>query len=77
MQILTTLTQKGQLTIPKKMREKYSLKEYDKIFLEEADDHIKIKPTKDILNLAGKIKPKKKTSTLKARAEMEKNYQRV
>lgn len=77
MQTLTTLTQKGQLTIPKKLRKKYSLKEYDKIFLEEGDGHIKIKPTKDILDFAGKIKPKKMKSVLKAREELEKNYQRV
>lgn len=77
MQILTTITQKGQLTIPKKLRENYSLEEYDSVFLEEGKDHIKIKATKDILDLAGKIKPKKRRSILKAREKMEKNYKRI
>jgi AbrB family looped-hinge helix DNA binding protein len=77
MQVLTTITQKGQLTIPKKLRENYSLEEYDSVFLEEGTDHIKIKATKDILDLAGKIKPKKKKHILKAREEMEKKYKRV
>ncbi len=76
MQVITTLTQKGQLTIPKRLRDKYNLKEYDKVYLIEGDDFIAVKPAQDILDLAGKIKPKKKKSALKAREEMARRYQR-
>ena len=77
MQIITTVTQKGQVTLPKKMREILGINEYDKVFVEADKDHIKIKPTEDILDLAGKYKKKmKKKPILKAREQMEKNYKR-
>jgi len=77
MQILTSLTQKGQITIPKKLRKKYNIEKYEKLFLEEGIGHIKIKPAKDILSFAGTIKPKKKGSVLLARESIETNYKRV
>jgi len=72
----TTITQKGQITIPKKFREKFNIKPYSKLHLETARDHIKITPVVDILDLAGKYKPIKKKSVLRAREEMERAYRR-
>lgn len=74
----TTITQKGQVTIPKKLRDKYGFRKYDKVIIEPGKGHVKIKPVKDILDLAGTFKPKKNAnvSVLKAREEMEKTYQR-
>lgn len=77
MQIITTITQKGQITIPKYLRDKYRIEEYTKVTIEEENDHLKIIPTKDILDLAGIFKPKKKKSVLKARRAFETNYNRI
>lgn len=76
MQSISPVTQKGQVTIPAEMRKKFSIEEYGKVRLVAADDHIKVYPTEDILDLAGFVKPKKKKSVLKAREEMERNYKR-
>lgn len=79
MQFTTTITQKGQITIPKKLRTQYGFRQYDTVLLEAGDNHVKIMPVKDILDLAGSFKPKKNAgvSVLKAREAMEKSYERV
>ena len=76
MQVVTTVTQKGQITLPKKLREIFGIEEYDRVSIEAGVDHIKIKPAEDILDLAGKFKPKHKKPLLKAREYMEKHYKR-
>lgn len=75
----TTISKKGQITIPKEIREILELDEGKKleVKLERKKKEIKIKPTPDILDLAGTFKPKKKISVLKAREAMEKEYERV
>lgn len=76
MQITTTVTQKGQVTIPVDLRRKYNIGEYDLVIIKPEKRYLKIMATEDILDLAGSFKPKKKTPVLKAREEMENNYQR-
>lgn len=73
----TTVTQKGQVTVPKKIREKLNIKPYDKVYIQGNEGHIKIFPTQDILDLAGSFKPKKSKNILAARRKMEKVYRRV
>lgn len=73
----STITQKGQLTLPKTLRERLGIKTRDKLFIKEAADHIEIYPTRDILSMAGKLKPKKKKPVLRARRALEKSYQRI
>lgn len=77
----TTLTQKGQITIPKLMREFLRLKTGQRISLEleEEKEEIKLKVYPDILELAGKIKVKKNKGVdpVKAREYMETHYERV
>lgn len=77
MQILTTVSQKGQITLPKIMREQFGMGKYKKVILESNGNHIKIIPALDILDLAGKLKPKNNKPILKARASMEKQYSRI
>jgi AbrB family looped-hinge helix DNA binding protein len=72
----TTVTQKGQVTIPVFLREEIGLRLYGKVRLEPGDGHVKIYPQEDILDLAGKFKTGKGKSALKAREVMEKNYKR-
>ena len=78
MQIITTVTQKGQVTLPKKAREALGIQEYDKVLVEIASDHIKIYPTVDILDLAGSLHPSKnkRKSPLQARRALDKLYRR-
>lgn len=77
MQLITTVTQKGQITIPKSLREQFGVKAFSKVHIEADKDGIKITPSFDILDLAGKFKPcDRKKSVLFAREKMEKGYNR-
>jgi len=49
-----SVTQKGQITIPKDIRDKLGLKEYDRVMVTEKDNKISIEPVKDILDIVGK-----------------------
>jgi AbrB family looped-hinge helix DNA binding protein len=73
----TTVTQKGQITLPKAMREKVGIDIYDTVRVRVGKKYLRIEPVQDILDLAGKYKAKKGQSALKAREMMEKNYSRV
>jgi AbrB family looped-hinge helix DNA binding protein len=75
----TTITQKWQMTIPKNIRDALDIREPGMVLIEVVDSKkkmIKLKKEKDILDLAGFLKPIKGKNALKAREEMEKNYRR-
>ncbi len=72
----TSVTQKGQITLPKKLREKYGIAVFSKVVIAADKSGILIEPTQDILSLAGTFIPKKSKSVMNAREAMEKNYQR-
>ncbi len=78
MQVLTTMTSKGQILIPQELRKRYGLRLNTKVYLEASDDGVKVKPTIDILDLAGSFKPKKNRNRdiMEARSAMEKTYKR-
>ena len=78
MQIITTVTQKGQVTLPKEFRDKLGISGYDKVYVEEKSDHIRIKPTFDLFDLVGTFYPRKNKNktVLAARKVMEKKYKR-
>lgn len=75
----TTITTKGQMVIPVKVRQILGFLPNQKITLEIRDNkqEVVLKPAKDIFSLAGKYKPKKVVSALKLREKFEKNYERV
>lgn len=77
MNSFTTVTQKGQVTIPAEMRLLLGIRPYGRVGLQVGDGFIKIKPVEDILDMAGSVSPIKGRSALKARAWMEKNYKRA
>lgn len=72
----TTITKKGQITIPKEIREILKLTEGKKLQIEfeRKKKEIRIKPVPDILDLAGKFKTKRKINVVKTRELMEKYY---
>lgn len=72
-----TMTQKGQITIPKEIRKVLKLRPFSKVILEINGEEVKIKSAVDILELADKFNPSKKISALKIREKMEKKYERV
>ncbi|OGY24600.1 MAG: hypothetical protein A2Y57_01995 [Candidatus Woykebacteria bacterium RBG_13_40_7b] len=74
----TTITRKGQITIPKTIRDALKLPANKKILIElERDEkEIRLRPQVDILDLAGTFKPRQKVSVLKAREAIEKEYER-
>lgn len=77
MQFTTTVTQKGQVTLPKVLRDEYGIEKYQKVVIERGKDHLIVRPVSDILELAGTVVPIKKKSIDKARIEFEKKYTRV
>ena len=61
MTIITTLSSKGQMTIPKEIRDYFNLKKNDKLLLTTDNNTLLVKPlTKSFLDLGGSIKPKEK-----------------
>ena len=65
----TTITKKGQITIPKEIRYILELEKGKKLEIElnRKEKKIEIKPTHDFLKIAKKIKVKRKIDPLKAR----------
>ena len=51
--MLSTVTSKGQVTVPKKLREKFGIHSQDKIEFSVAGDHIILKPVKTLQDLRG------------------------
>lgn len=72
-----TITKKGQVTIPKKIREALGLDPTKKVNLEfeEKKKIAKIKAAEDFLEFARKVEVKKKVNPVKARQYMERNYE--
>jgi AbrB family looped-hinge helix DNA binding protein len=75
----TRVTQKGQITLSKKLRDRLNIKTKDTVFLYEEDGQIRIRPVVNFFELGGKMGPKKKSGNniLKARESLEKSYERV
>ncbi len=63
----TTLTQKGQVTIPAPIREKLGLKKGEKVSFEEKEGQIIIKSAPNLLDLMGSLKTTKKYDKTKVK----------
>lgn len=56
----STMTRKGQVTIPKEIRDKLGLTEGDRLFFARRGDEIVLKVLRgNILDLKGSVRPKK------------------
>ena len=75
----STVTQKGQITLPKSLRNKFNIRVRQKVIIGVEKNHIKILPASDITTIAGFLKDKIKRadSVLVAREDFERNYTRV
>ena len=77
MELTTTVTQKGQITIPKRFREKYKIKIRSKVRLKEGKGYVRVYPSgPDILDMAPLGRAPKGKDALKAREAMDKGYSR-
>ena len=74
----STITRKGQVTIPNFLRRKLGIKTPSKMIFELAlkNGGIILKPANDFLEIARNLEVKKKINPLKARESMEKSYER-
>ncbi|MBP9760528.1 MAG: AbrB/MazE/SpoVT family DNA-binding domain-containing protein [Candidatus Pacebacteria bacterium] len=75
----TTITTKGQVLIPKPIRDAMGLVSRAPVTIEydAVNRRAILKAGKDIVDLAGTIRPQKGKTVLGARREYEKNYKRV
>lgn len=75
---ITTVTKKGQATIPYEIRQYLGIKPYEKIAFIKKGKEVIIKPKKTFLHLKGSIKTKIKYSDKKANKKLSqyiaKNY---
>lgn len=62
----TTLTQKGQVTVPILFREYLGLRPYQKVVFEKRGSEILLKPAQDFLSLRGSVKKKVQFNDKKA-----------
>ncbi len=74
----TSITVKGQVTIPKEIREELQIKIPAKltITLDKKTKTLRLTPYPDIIDLAGSFKSKKIKNVLLAREHMENHYER-
>jgi len=63
------ITQKGQVTIPKRIREYLGIDSQDKVEFEVKDDEVKLKPAPDLKSGFGAVKPKEKPEDFKKARE--------
>lgn len=77
MQSITTVTQKGQITLPVGIRNVLNIKSYDQVTVTLDKQRIIVKPVVDVLDMAGSISPNPKTTVLQARKLLEKSYRRA
>lgn len=56
---LVTVTTKGQVTIPKNIREKLGLVPGDKVIFEEDKNAVKVRPAPDFFSFRGALKGRK------------------
>ena len=71
------VTQKGQVTIPKKFRDYLGLEKDSKVEFEKSSQGVVVKKAPSIFDFAGKFKLPKGVNTMDSREYMENNYERV
>ena len=72
----STITSKGQVTIPKKLRDSLSLRTNDKVIFVRRDDSLILKPVKGILDLRGSVQSDSTQGYKKIRENVKKRVTR-
>jgi len=78
MTYLTTITKKGQMTMPKKVRKILGIKIPSQLELEidKKTGQLRVRKAPDIMDFAGRFKVKNPINAMKVRGLMEKHYER-
>jgi len=73
---MTTITRKGQMTVPKALRERLHLAAPSRVVLdlEERTGRITVAPVEDILDLAGSLAPADVVPATEIRERMQDGY---
>lgn len=58
--LITTVTQKGQVTIPIDFRKKFGLQSGSKVYFEDTGDVMTVRPAPDFFSFRGALKSNKK-----------------
>ena len=64
---VTTITIKGQVTIPKEIREELGLKPGDKVIFRKEGENIVLEPASTLLDFRGSVKTERYISMIEAR----------
>jgi AbrB family looped-hinge helix DNA binding protein len=70
----TTVTQKGQVTIPLVIRRRLNILPRQRVIFEEQENNFVLKPYRDFLSLKGSLKTSRKYSDKKANQSIEKTF---
>lgn len=71
---IVSITQQGQVTIPKAIREHLKIGKNAKAIVVEKNNEILIKPVEDFFSLEGSIKPRSRPEDFKKMRKMFINY---
>lgn len=79
MSYIRTLTQKGQVTLPKELRDFLGIRPTEKVgmFIDAVHGDVRIVAAKKLSSLAGAIRVKKAKNAVALRRQLERSYQRV
>lgn len=73
---ITTVTQKGQVTIPVTIRKKYKIKPGGKVLFFENEERVEMKPLPDFFSFRGALRSKKKFDMKAMREAAQKHVSR-
>lgn len=65
---LSTVTTKGQVTIPVSIRQKWGIKPQERVVFIESEDAVELKPAVDFFSLKGSVKSRKRYADSRADA---------
>jgi len=73
---ITSMTQKGQMTVPKQVRDELHLRTSSKVVLDfdKESRTITLEPAVDILDMVGELRPAKVVPATEIRERMERDY---
>lgn len=74
--LATTISPKGQITIPADIRVRWSLTPFQKMVFTEEKDVIQLKPAVDFFSLKGSVSTKRKFSDQKANRAIKKFFEK-
>jgi AbrB family looped-hinge helix DNA binding protein len=74
MTVTAKITSKGQITLPKKVRDLLHLREGGVIVFEQEDDKIVIKPAESLLDYKGYLRGRAKVADTETVREAARNY---